>query len=113
MSCLTVDADAQVVAHDGPVSSVRALVVLHPHDAGGRSSSIGLTGRYRPHLQVDGGPPLGVQVVADPAGELEPGGRAEVDLLLLYDVDYSALRAGAQFTIMEGAREVGTGVVLP
>lgn len=101
------------MAHDGRVSSVRALVVLHPHNAGGRSSSIDLTGRYRPHLQVDGGPPLGVQVSSSSAEELEPGGTTEVDLLPLYDVDYSALRAGAQFTIMEGAREVGTGVVLP
>jgi len=102
-----------VVAHDALVSSVRAVVVLHPHDAGGRSSSIDLGGRYRPHLTVDAGPPLGVQVSSDVAEELEPGGTAEVDLLLLYDVSYFALSAGARFAIMEGAREVGTGVVLP
>lgn len=101
------------MTNDGSVSTVRAVVVLHPRDAGGRSSSIDLTGRYRPHLRVDGGPPLGVQVHSDSDEELEPGGTAEVDLLLPYDVDYSALRAGARFTIVEGAREVGTGIVLP
>ncbi|WP_166649657.1 MULTISPECIES: hypothetical protein [unclassified Rathayibacter] len=44
--------------------------------------------------------------------EVEPGETSEVTLELLYDIDYSSLRAGADFTIVEGTKAVGDGRVL-
>jgi translation elongation factor EF-Tu-like GTPase len=44
---------------------------------------------------------------------LSPGESADVEVRLLYDIDYSSLEPGVTFTIMEGGtREVGDGVVL-
>jgi translation elongation factor EF-Tu-like GTPase len=44
---------------------------------------------------------------------LSPGESADVEVRLLYDIDYSSLEPGVTFTIMEGGtREVGHGVVL-
>jgi translation elongation factor EF-Tu-like GTPase len=44
---------------------------------------------------------------------VEPGETAEVGVELIYPaVDYSALRKGAKFRVIEGERSVGDGVVL-
>ncbi|WP_181134145.1 MULTISPECIES: hypothetical protein [unclassified Rathayibacter] len=46
------------------------------------------------------------------ATEVDPGETSEVTLQLLYDIDYSSLRAGAAFTIVEGPKAIGDGQVL-
>lgn len=79
---------------------------------GGRRRPADLRGSYRPHLRVDNGPLLGVQITSDSADEVAPGQTIVVDLLRLYKIDYSSLRLGTRFAILEGAREVGTGAVI-
>jgi hypothetical protein len=61
-----------------------------------------------PHLRVGpDGEYLGVRLVQGPA-ELRPGDSADV----VFDgIDYSALRVGARFGILEGPRPVGEGEV--
>ncbi|TDX79147.1 hypothetical protein EDF35_2381 [Rathayibacter sp. PhB151] len=94
--------------------TVRARIRLRPTSDGGRQAPIGLDGRYRPHAVVVGGDGthLGVIVRSSEAAEVEPGETSEVTLQLLYDIDYSSLSAGADFTIVEGSKSVGDGRVL-
>jgi len=54
---------------------------------------------------------LGVEVVGE-GRSIEPGESGVVDLELLYDIDYSPSQPGVAFSIVEGARRVGTGVIL-
>lgn len=91
--------------------SVHAEINLLETRAGGRERGIDASGGYRPHVRVDGGELLGVEVVGGDRW-IEPGESAVVDLELLYDVDYSLLQPGTTFSIVEGPRRVGTGVVL-
>jgi hypothetical protein len=85
---------------------------MSPTAAGGRKQPADLRGVYRPHLRVDDGPPLGVQITSNLADEVAPGQTAVVNLLRLYEIDYSSLQAGTPFVILEGARVVGTGAVI-
>ena len=91
---------------------INARVSLSPTDAGGRSSSINLQRGYRPHLRVGTGEMLGVEFTSDSERWLSPGETAEVELKLLYEIDYSSLAPGTSFTILEGLNAVGTGSVV-
>ena len=91
---------------------LRASISMRPTAHGGRERAVDLRGKYRPHLQVGEGPLLGVQISSDAAHEVRPGNSAVVTLLRLYEVDYSSLHVGVKFAILEGEREVGTGVVI-
>ncbi|WP_284987661.1 hypothetical protein [Arthrobacter sp. fls2-241-R2A-172] len=94
------------------MDSLRADISLLPNSEGGRSGAIDLSGRYTPHLRVDGGEYLGVALRSDTAVTLDPGESGLVTLDLLYDIDYGALAPGARFEILEGNRRIGAGVVL-
>lgn len=91
---------------------LRAEIVMRPTAAGGRKRPADLRGAYRPHLRVDNGRPLGVEMTSDLIDEVAPGQTAVVNLLGLYEIDYSSLHVGTRFAILEGAREVGTGAVI-
>ncbi|HEY0240629.1 MAG TPA: hypothetical protein VGC37_18515 [Friedmanniella sp.] len=101
-----------LLGEHGRVELLRAEIVMTPTAAGGRTRPADLRGAYRPHLRVDNGPLLGVQISSDLADEVAPGQTAVVSLLRLFEIDYSSLQVGTRFAILEGAREVGTGAVL-
>jgi translation elongation factor EF-Tu-like GTPase len=95
------------------VKTVPAQITLHSTAMGGRTRAAALDGRYRPHLQVGSGEPLGVEVTSADQSEVLPGESASVKIRLLYDtVDYSALTPGAKFSVLEGPRVIGVGEVL-
>jgi hypothetical protein len=54
---------------------------------------------------------LGVVFVDGPES-IAPGESGEVHVECIYDLSYDELRPGAGFAIVEGARRIGTGVVL-
>lgn len=86
-----------------------------PTASGGRSAPVSLAGsgtsRYMPHLRVGpSGDELGVAFVEGPSITY-PGETARGTAALLYEVDYAALRPGAEFAVLEG-RCVGTGTVV-
>jgi hypothetical protein len=87
------------------VPSVHARITLLATGAGGRKSGIDASQGYRPHVRVDDGEMLGVEVVGGDRS-IAPGASAVVDLELLYDIDYSSLSPGATFSIVEGLRRV-------
>jgi translation elongation factor EF-Tu-like GTPase len=68
---------------------------------------------YMPHFRVGGvGEFLGVAFVDGPE-QIAPGGSGECEVVLMYEgVDYSLLRPGASFDIVEGPKTIGSGVVL-
>lgn len=81
---------------------------------GGRSSTVNLSeGKYRPHLRVNGGEYLGVTFVDGPLEPVAPGWSGSAIVALLYEpnIDYSALKPGASFEVLEGARIVAVGNV--
>ncbi len=65
---------------------------------------------YRPHLVVETNY-LEVEIY-QPELVCKFGQPVTVIARCLYSVDYSELQPGAQFRIVEGAKEVGSGVVL-
>jgi len=65
-----------------------------------------------PHLVAEGEEYLGVRFIAGPTGLVGRGGRYTLELLYYGEVDYSALRIGTRFTVREGAKVVGEGVVV-
>ena len=67
---------------------------------------------YRPHLRVGEGEYLGISFTD--IAQATPGDtfRAKASLMYWPDVDYSSLRAGVQFQVMEGAQTVGCGTVV-
>ena len=91
------------------MSTLRARVRLFDANTGGRREGTG--SGYRPHLRVDGGDLLGVEF-RNLEQPIKPGEQATVDLELLYVIDYSELREGAVFAILEGPRKVGEGEIL-
>jgi translation elongation factor EF-Tu-like GTPase len=101
-----------LIREHGWVELLRAEIVMSPTSAGGRKQPAELRGAYRPHLRVDDGAPLGVQISSDLADEVAPGQTAVVSLLRLYDIDYSSLQVGTRFAILEGERVVGMGFVI-
>ena len=68
---------------------------------------------YMPHFRVDGkGEYLGVAFLDGPA-VVRPGETAVSEVVLMYDrVDYSALKVGANFEIVEGATPIGRRAIL-
>ena len=90
------------------------ITFISPSDGGREHLPDLLSGRYRPHVVVDGRPSdeyLGVQFVGC---RVTPEFNVEIPVTvrLPYEgVDYSALRAGARFIIKEGAKAVGRGRV--
>jgi hypothetical protein len=74
-----------------------------------------LGGVYRPYIVIGGDPQgqyLGTQVLSGLA-EARFGEEVEVIACLTYPkVDYSGLKKGVTFMIMEGARCVGEGCVI-
>ena len=67
---------------------------------------------YKPHFRVEGGEWLGVAFLEGPEW-VAPGEEADATVELLYDgVDYSALRPGTAFEVLEGAHVVAHGTVL-
>lgn len=93
---------------------IRARVRFLATEHGGRKLPVTpRTRTYRPHLRVQPGEMLGVQFDGGP-DEVAPGAEAEVEMALIYQhVDYSSLKSGATFEILEGPkRVVGTGTVL-
>ena len=107
--------------------TIEAEVTFLSPEAGGRSPPDLSAAGYKPHLVVqppevrsaiivdDYGvePYLGVVFLTGPA-QTTAGQPNRVTLLLGYypEVDYSALRDGATFTIREGGKIVGFGRVL-
>ena len=104
------------------------LVFLSPAEGGRQQPPVlGTSSTYRPHVvvqdrqvrqaRVRGGDVvdeeyLGVAFLEGPR-ELRFGEPAEVLLRLDYpNVDYSSLCVGASFTVREGAKIVGYGIVL-
>lgn len=71
------------------------------------------TAGYCPHLRVRDSEWLGVRVSHVPA-PVFPGQAETVRLELMYhpSLDYSLLKPGVQFVVLEGARTVGEGEVI-
>ena len=88
------------------------ITFTSPSDGGREHLPDLLSGRYRPHIVVDGRPRdeyLGVQFVGC---SVTPEFDAEIPVTvrLPYEgVDYSALKVGARFVIREGGKTVGGG----
>jgi hypothetical protein len=92
---------------------IETRVVFFAPESGGRNSPVdAAAGVYAPHLRVGPeGELLGVRLVAGPP-ELRPGEPADVVWELLYGgVDYSPLRVGRRFQILEGRQVIGEGKV--
>lgn len=81
-----------------------------PEQGGWRSPVDASSGLYAPHLRIGpNGEYLGVRLVQGPA-ELRPSDSAEVTFELMYDsIEYSTLRVGNHFEILEGLHAVGEG----
>jgi len=93
---------------------VRVFVRFLATAEGGREGPVSLeSGQYRPHLQVNEGQYLGVAFTKGPA-RIEPGAEANASVALVYEpgVNYSALKEGASFKVMEGGTPVAVGEVL-
>jgi translation elongation factor EF-Tu-like GTPase len=89
-------------------------VVFIMAEVGGRSLAPQhlSSGRYRPHLRVAGvGEFLGVAFVDGPA-LVEAGQQVRATVSLIYGVDYSPLKAGTLFSVVEGPHFVAFGVVV-
>ena len=68
-------------------------------------------GKYCPHLVIKGSDQLlGVNFIDGEDGIFDKPIRANA-LPVNEDIDYSALQAGTEFLIMEGANVVGEGIV--
>ena len=106
------------------VPTVRAKVTLLPET---NSPKFTASGQYRPHIVlgpttqrsavVDGHTLveqyIGIAFVGGPE-KLNPGESAEVELAFMYYPNpiYDGVKAGATFTVREGATIVGYGTVL-
>ena len=89
-----------------------ATVTMRSASDGGRKTAAGLNGEYHPHLRVRGHEALlGVTFHSDASDLIHPGERTTVVLVPLYEIDYSALRPGVEFDVLEGPQVVGTGTV--
>jgi len=90
--------------------TIQAVVTFLRPEEGGRRRPVVDSTSYRPHLVVEG-QYLGVQFTGD-GTILTAGEDHRVTLRLMYEVDYSALQPGTEFSVREGRRTVGTGRVL-
>lgn len=99
----------------GEQAELDIIVRFYPPERGGRNVLPNLAiGTYRPHLVLytdHEAVYLGVQFV-ECADELSFDIEVQAVVRLPYrNVDYSGLKPGATFKIMEGVRSVGQGVV--
>lgn len=99
------------------MTTVEAEVTFLAPEQGGRQLGPLLDNqRYRPHLRVPPDPSmLGVEFVAGPEGQVPFGIPVLATIRFVYepDVSYAALQSGCRFEILEGARIVGYGTVVP
>ncbi|WP_154668295.1 hypothetical protein [Pseudoduganella violaceinigra] len=91
--------------------SIRVKIRFRSEDAGGRITPADLrAGIYRPHFRLDKGGYLGVVLINGSTALALPGTSASAGAVLIYPgVDYSALKTGVLFDVLEGARIVATG----
>jgi hypothetical protein len=99
----------------GEPAELDVIVRFHSAEQGGRSVLPNLAaGKYRPHLVLDADHEatyLGVQFV-ECADDFMFDMDAQAVVRLPYEnVDYSGLRPGATFKIMEGTKCIGQGAV--
>lgn len=93
-----------------------AVITFLPPEAGGRGDPpqppFSTDRSYRPHIVVDGDPTyLAVRFVG--GSKTKSGEAGRFSFVETYpDVDYSSLHAGVQFTVREGSKIVGDGVIL-
>lgn len=103
------------------------MTFLSPEDGGRATMPVLSSGHYMPHLVVQSPEVrkakvingnvivddyLGVRCLSAPADML-PGQPLDCEMELMYfpDVDYNAVREGATFTVREGGKVIGFGVV--
>jgi translation elongation factor EF-Tu-like GTPase len=94
------------------MKSIRAQIQFKATSEGGRQHPF-YEGNC-PHVVVEGSDEwLGVRVVHCPA-LVQPGDKRVLELELMYypRLDYQGLVPGARFSMVEGAKVIGTGVVL-
>lgn len=94
------------------MKSIRAQIRLKATSEGGRQHPF--YEGYSPHVVVEGTDELlGVRVVRC-RSLVEPGEEKVLELELMYHprLDYRGLEPGARFSLVEGAKVIGTGVVL-
>lgn len=92
--------------------SILAEITLYETENGGRPSPF--NEGYCPHLRLNGeGEYLGVRVINQKTW-IYPGESVIVEFGLMYfpDVTYFDLLPGAEFSIVEGAKTIGTGKVI-
>ncbi|MFG0789290.1 hypothetical protein [Delftia tsuruhatensis] len=94
-----------------------AKVVVQFVDAkvGGRQRPALLGKAYRPHFRVEDGDYLGVAFCGDDSSrQMQPSTCVSAQVAFVYapEIDYSALSAGVQFRILEGAMTAGIGVII-
>lgn len=93
-----------------------ALITFFPLEEGGRAAPpqppFSIDRSYRPDIVVDGESTyLGVRFVG--GSKTTPGEPGRFSFVETYpDLDYSTLHCGVKFTIREGSKIVGTGVIL-
>jgi translation elongation factor EF-Tu-like GTPase len=91
-----------------------AILTVLSADVGGRQNSIyPQHGMYRPHAIVSGTTDmLGIAFLDGPE-RISAGETANVEFQALYypNVDYSKLKVGTQFMIVEGVRIVAVGKI--
>ena len=94
------------------MAGAKVRVQFVASNAGGRDQ-VFLSESYRPHFCVGNGEYLGVQFVDGPKAAVPAGTTVEAQVQFLYEpkVNYSDLKVGAQFRIMEGGTIVGVGKV--
>lgn len=99
----------QILAAPGtlrPVKSFRAQLYVLTKDEGGRHTPF--TNDYRPQLYYRTADVTGNFKLDDPNGVVMPGDNVSLTVDLVHDV---AFEVGARFTVREGGKTVGTGVV--
>jgi translation elongation factor EF-Tu-like GTPase len=91
---------------------VVARIRMRPESEGGRR--INFTEVYRPHFVVAGHTTwLGV-CGSDPEKSVSPGEEVDAEFALIYHprIDYSILKIGTAFEMVEGPCVVATGIIL-
>ncbi|GAA5177106.1 hypothetical protein GCM10025771_13670 [Niveibacterium umoris] len=92
----------------------RVLVEFVSSAVGGRDIPLVLSPTYRPHFRVGDGEHLGVTFIEEGRIPVACGEVVEARVLFAYSpsVEYKALQVGTQFSVLEGARIVGVGIVV-
>ena len=98
-----------------PFPVMRARVTMYSADRSGRRLPIDLTrSRYMPHLVAEGGDGeyLGVVFCGGQTWNSQPRHRPIASGTAVPRVDYAPLLPGGAFTIVEGPKPVGEGIVI-